>query len=126
MYSYILSITTRTTFAKCYTQYAIHAIRVAYRKAYPPADYRQQRLFSADIIAARILVLLQDLVPDHLGCGFISIAHTQIIAEVLIVVEPNHATVIIAAPVLRVDTNQHQIDSQNRSRCSFVRPIRLS
>jgi len=26
---------------------------------------------------------------------------------VLIVVEPNHATVIIAAPVLRVDTNQH-------------------
>jgi len=36
-YSYILSITTRTTFAKCYTQYAIHAIRVAYRGVYSSA-----------------------------------------------------------------------------------------
>ena len=73
-----------------------------------------------------MLVLLQDLVPDYFGCGLIPIAHAQIIAEVLIVVEPNHTTVVVAAPVLRVDTNQHQIDSQNRSRCSFVRPIRLS
>ncbi len=45
--------------------------------------------------------------PDHFGCGLISIAHAQIIAEVLIVAEPNHATVIIAAPVLRVDTYKH-------------------
>jgi len=37
LYSYILSITTRTTFAKCYTQYAIHAIRVAYRGVYSSA-----------------------------------------------------------------------------------------
>jgi hypothetical protein len=44
----------------------------------------------------------------------------------LIIVEPNHTTVIIAAPVLRVDTNQHQIDLQNRSRWSLVNPIRLS
>ena len=45
----------------------------------------------------------------HLGCSLIPIADPQIIAEVLIVAEPNHATVIVAAPVLRVDTNQHTI-----------------
>ena len=45
--------------------------------------------------------------PDHLGCSLIPIAYSQIIAEVLLVAEPNHATVVVAAPVLRVDTNQH-------------------
>jgi hypothetical protein len=56
---------------------------------------------------ARILIPLQDLVSDHFGPGLITIAHAQIIAEVLLVVEPNHVTVVIATPVLRVDTDQH-------------------
>ena len=42
--------------------------------------------------------------PDYFGCGLIPIAYLQIVAEVLLVVEPNHATVVVAAPVLRVDT----------------------
>ena len=118
LYSYILSITLRTTFAKCYTQYAIHRV--------PRSLLYRSYFKSRPDARARILIPLQDLVPDHFGPGLIAIAHAQIIAEVLIIVEPNHATVIIAAPALRVDTDQHQIDSQNRSRCSFVRPIRLS
>lgn len=44
---------------------------------------------------------------DHFGCGLIPIAYSQIIAEVLIVAEPNHVAVVIAAPVLRVDTHKH-------------------
>jgi hypothetical protein len=72
------------------------------------------------------LLLVQDLDPNHFTRDLIAVAYTQVIIQVLLSVEPNRATVVIAAPVLRVDTNQHQIDPQNRSRCSFVRPIRLS
>ena len=56
---------------------------------------------------ARILIPLQDLVSDHFARDLVAVAHTQIIAEVLLAVEPNHAAVVIATPVLRVDADQH-------------------
>ena len=43
--------------------------------------------------------------PDHFARDLIAVAHAQIVIQMLLAVEPNHATVIIAAPVLRVDTH---------------------
>ena len=79
----------------------------AYRGVYSSAPISKAGRKPDQIARARILFLLQDLVPDYFGCGLILIAHAQIIAEVLIVVEPNHATVVVAAPVLRADTYKH-------------------
>jgi len=46
-------------------------------------------------------------VPDHLARDLIAVAYLQIVIQVLLAAEPNHATVVVAAPVLRVDTYQH-------------------
>ena len=108
------------TYYVCKVLYALLYIRV------PRSILFRSYFKSRPDARARILIPLQDLVSDHFGCGLIAIAHAQIIAEVPLAVEPNHVAVVIAAPVLRVDANQHQIERQNRSRCSFVRPIRLS
>ena len=53
--------------------------------------------------------------PDHFARDLIAVAHTQIVIQMLLAVEPNHATVVVAAPVLRVDTNQHP--SRSRRIC---------
>ena len=50
---------------------------------------------------------LQDLGPDDFARGLITIAHAQIIAEVLISFEFEHATVVIAAPVLCIYSYKH-------------------
>ena len=42
--------------------------------------------------------------PDHFARGLIAVAHAQIVIQMLLAVEPNHVAVVIAAPVLRVDT----------------------
>jgi hypothetical protein len=51
------------------------------------------------------LLLIQDLEPDHFARDLIAVAHTQIVIQMALAVEPNHATVVFAAPVLRVDTH---------------------
>ena len=65
------------------------------------------------LIRTYFLVLLQDTDPDDLRLGLIPMTHTHVIIHVILVVEPNQTTVIRAEPVLRVDTNQHQIEDQN-------------
>ncbi len=51
--------------------------------------------------------MIQDLKPDHFARDLVSVADLQIVIQVPLAVEPNDATVVIAAPVLRVDTDQH-------------------
>jgi len=50
-------------------------------------------------------LLIQDLEPDHFTCDLVAVAHTQIVIQMALAVEPNHVTVVIASPVLRVDTH---------------------
>ena len=59
--------------------------------------------------------------PDDLARGLIAVAHAQIVIQMLLAVEPNHATVVVAAPVLRVDTYQHPSRSH-----SIYRLLRIS
>ena len=51
----------------------------------------------------RSALLLEDLNPDHFARDLVTVADLQIVIQVLLAVEPNHATVVVAAPVLRVD-----------------------
>ena len=46
-----------------------------------------------------------DLAVDHIVTDLAAQSFSHVIVQVLLVVEPNQATVVIAAPVLRVDTN---------------------
>ena len=52
---------------------------------------------------SRSALLLEDLNPDHFARDLVAVADLQIVIQVLLAVEPNHATVVVAAPVLRVD-----------------------
>ena len=51
------------------------------------------------------LLLIQDLEPDHFARDLVAVAHAQIVIQMAPGVEPNRATVVVAAPVLRVDTH---------------------
>ena len=53
--------------------------------------------------------------PDDLAGRVVQMAYLQVALQMLLAVEPNHATVVVAAPVLRVDTNQHP--SRSRRIC---------
>jgi len=46
-----------------------------------------------------------DLAVDHIVANLVSQSFSHVIVQVLLAVEPNHATVVVAAPVLRVDTD---------------------
>lgn len=56
---------------------------------------------------SRFALLIQDLDPDDLARDLVAVADLQIVIQVLLAVEPNDATVVVAAPALRVDTYQH-------------------
>ena len=56
-----------------------------------------------------------DLAVDHIVADLASQSFGHVIIQMLLAVEPNHATVVVAAPVLRVDTNQHP--SRSRRIC---------
>jgi hypothetical protein len=78
------------------------------------------------LCSSRVRSLFQDPDPNYFGLGLILMTHTHVIIHVILIVEPNQATVIRAEPVLRVDTNQHQIEDQNWSRWSLDNPFKLS
>ena len=42
--------------------------------------------------------------PDHFARDLIAVTFAHIVIHMLLIVEPNHATVVVAAPVLRVDS----------------------
>lgn len=54
---------------------------------------------------SRSALLIQDLVTDNLACDLVAVADLQIVIQVSLAVEPNHARVVVPAPVLRVDTH---------------------
>jgi len=56
---------------------------------------------------SRSALLLQDRDPNNLARDLVAVADLQIVIQVPLAVEPNDATVVVAAPVLRVDTYQH-------------------
>lgn len=100
----------------CYTRFALLAPLA--RLLCCAAECTLPLLFQKQALAWVMipnLLLIQDLEPDHFARDLVTVAHTQVVVQVLPGVEPNHATVVIATPVLRVDANQHT--SNSRSIC---------